>query len=118
MILEILLLVVFALSVAVYALARWVRRLRRELGLLAFSKQSLSTKYGKMSEQFMPFLETYPYDRHNFRFIGTPIDGVQFEPDKIVFVEFKTSGSTLSTKQKLIKGLINDGKIEFRELRI
>ncbi|MFC2143308.1 Holliday junction resolvase-like protein, partial [Candidatus Aenigmatarchaeota archaeon] len=81
-------------------------------------KQSLSTKYGKMTEQFMPFLEKYPYDYHNFRFIGTPIDGVQFEDDKIIFFEFKTASSKLSTKQRNIRNIIEKGNIEFKEFRI
>jgi len=66
----------------------------------------------------MPFLRQYPYDAGNFRFIGTPIDGVQFENDKIVFVEFKTSTSQLSEKQKKIKEQIAAKKIIFEEFRI
>ncbi len=83
-----------------------------------FQNRSLSVKYGKMSEQFFPFLGSYPYDRQNFRFIGSPIDGVQFEKDRIVFVEFKTSESTMSETQKRIKELVKGGRIEFREIRI
>ena len=71
-----------------------------------------------MTEQFMPFLEQYPYNENNFRFIGTPIDGIQFEDDKIIFVEFKTADSRLTVKQKEIRDLINKGKIEFKEFRI
>jgi len=118
MITEILFLIIVVLLIATYALFRWNRNMRREIDYLAFSKQSLSTKYGRMSEQFMPFLESYPYDKNNFRFIGTPIDGVQFENDKIVFIEFKTSGSTMSTRQRAIRNLIKDGRIEFKEFRI
>ena len=110
--------VVAILVIVIIALFKWNRKLRKDINYLTFSKQSLSTKYGKMSEQFMPFLESYPYDKNNFRFIGTPIDGVQFEDDKIVFVEFKTSNSTMTTKQRAIRNLINDRKIEFKEFRI
>jgi len=110
--------VVAILVIVIIALFKWNRKLRKDINYLTFSKQSLSTKYGKMSEQFMPFLESYPYDKNNFRFIGTAIDGVQFEDDKIVFVEFKTSNSTMTTKQRAIRNLINDRKIEFKEFRI
>jgi predicted Holliday junction resolvase-like endonuclease len=98
----------------------WVRheRLRLDLQEALFQKKSLSTKYGRMTEQFIPFLDSYPYDEQNFRFMGSPIDGVQFEPDKIVFVEFKSAGSALSRKQKDIKKLVESGKVEFREFRI
>jgi predicted Holliday junction resolvase-like endonuclease len=92
--------------------------LKLDLQEALFQKKSLSSKYGKMTEQFIPFLETYPYDEQNFRFIGSPIDGVQFEPDKVVLLEFKTSGSGLTSKQKEIKKLVEKGKVEFQEFKI
>ena len=94
------------------------RRAWVELRGLKFSKQSLSSKYGRMTEQFMPFMKDYPYDPQNFRFLGTPVDGVQFEPDKIVFVEFKSADGKLSAKQKGIRDLVAGRKVEFREVRV
>lgn len=94
---------------------------RRSVKLLKetkFSKSSLSTKYGKMTEQFMPFLKNYPYDPNLFRFIGTPIDGIQFSENGILFIEFKTSTSSLSPRQRMIRNLVKDGKIGFEEIRI
>jgi len=109
----------FALALVVLVIFVWLyRRAWLELSELRFSKQSLSSKYGKMTEQFMPFIKDYPYDSQNFRFIGTPIDGVQFEPDKIIFVEFKSADSRLTTKQKGIKDLVLKKKVEFREVRM
>ena len=94
------------------------RRAWIELRELKFSKHSLSSKYGKMTEQFMPFIKDYPYDPQGFRFIGTPIDGIQFEPDRVVFVEFKSANGRLSVRQKDIKDLVLDKKVEFLEVRI
>jgi len=91
---------------------------RKRFIKVKFQKQSLSTKYGKMTEQFMPFLEVYPYDKNNFRFIGTPIDGIQFENDKIIFIEFKSANSKLTEKQKKIKELVKNGRVEFEEFKI
>jgi len=85
---------------------------------MAHSKKSQSVKYGQMSEQFMPFLKNYPYNPQNFRFIGKPIDGIQFEEDKIIFIEFKTNKSRMSEKQGNIKSLIEFNKIYFEEYRI
>lgn len=85
---------------------------------LIFEKQSISVKHGKMAEQFFPFIDTYPYDRHNFRFIGSPIDGIQFEDDKIIFVEFKIGDSKLSEKQKRVKEAIEKKRVEFMEFRV
>jgi predicted Holliday junction resolvase-like endonuclease len=105
---------IIALGVMLYVIYSY----RKEVQSLKFMNRSMSTKYGKMSEQFMPFLDHYPYDKNRFRFIGSPVDGVQFEDDKIVFVEFKSGSSTMSTRQRSIRDLIKDGKIEFKELRI
>lgn len=109
----ILLLVVLAITFATLYF-----RTRKKLVDTKFQKKSLSSKYGKMTEQFLPFLEEYPYDSQNFRFLGSPIDGVQFEDDKIILVEFKTSGSQLSGKQRKIRELIKKKRIYFEEIRL
>ena len=83
-----------------------------------FSNRSLSSKYGKMTEQFMPFIPEYPWDPQRFRFIGSPIDGVQFEDDRVIFVEFKTAGSKLSARQRAVRDQVRDGRVEFQELRL
>ena len=48
-------------------------------------QKSLSTTYGRITEQWFPLMQAYPYDPGGFRFLGTPVDGVQFEEDRIVF---------------------------------
>jgi predicted Holliday junction resolvase-like endonuclease len=107
----ILLLVLIAVIVACVKLFRDNIRLR-------FEKRSMSGKYGRMTEQFLPFLKGYPYDEQNFRFIGSPIDGVQFENDKIVMVEFKTGDSRLTEKQRRIRELVERKRVEFEEIRM
>ncbi len=109
---------VTVLVLIVYYLIKTNRSLRMNINELVSMKQSLSTKYGKMTEQFMPFLNIYPYDEQNFRFIGSPIDGIQFEYDKVIFIEFKASNSALTSKQRNIKDLIKNKKVEFEEIRM
>ena len=46
-----------------------------------------------------------------------PIDGVIFGKDKIKFVEIKTGESQLSGKQKKIRKMIENGQVEFMEVR-
>ncbi len=102
----------------------WLRARKRnrflsgQIDEILSKKQSMSTKYGQMAEQFMPFLSSYPYDRQNFRFLGAPIDGVQFEDDKVVFLEFKASDSKMTPRQRKIKELVESGKVYFEEFRI
>ena len=66
----------------------------------------------------MLFLKHYPYLPENFRFLGTPIDGIQFEDDKIVFLEFKTAGSQLSARQRHIAEQVFQKRVEFKEIKI
>ena len=57
--------------------------------------------------QNMKHMKKYPYNPKKFRFLGEPIDGIQFEDDEIIFIEFKTRKGELSGKQKMIKHLIH-----------
>jgi predicted Holliday junction resolvase-like endonuclease len=115
---EILMLLVFALFLAVILLARAYMGLRSRLLEVISRKQSMSVKYGRMTEQFIPFLDLYPYDENRFRFLGNPVDGVQFNDDGIVFVEFKSAGSRLTPEQKRIRDMVERKKVSFDEIRI
>ncbi len=110
-------LILILIAMVIFFFWLW-RRASAHRDTLAFQKSSLSSKYGKMSEQFMPFLKDFPYDPQNFRFLGSPIDGVQFCDDKIVFIEFKTNSSQLSPHQKQIAENIWNKKVLFEEHRI
>lgn len=79
------------------------------------NKRSISASYGRITEQWFPLMERYPYDSANFRFLGTPVDGVQFEEDRIVFVEFKSRNAELSTAQRRMKKLVESGKVSWEE---
>jgi predicted Holliday junction resolvase-like endonuclease len=94
------------------------RRLKVAVRMLTEERtrqRSISASYGRITEQWFPLMEKYPYDSANFRFLGTPIDGVQFEEDKIVFVEFKSHKAELSTQQRRLKQMIQAGKVTWEE---
>ena len=94
------------------------RRLKVAVRMLAEERtrqRSISASYGRITEQWFPLMEKYPYDSAHFRFLGTPIDGVQFEEDKIVFVEFKSRKAELSTQQRRLKQMIQAGKVTWEE---
>ena len=92
----------FVIVLLVIVLKRALGGLSREGSL----RRSESTRYGQITEQFMPFISEYPYDSKQFRFLGSPIDGVQFEEDKIVMIEFKSAGSQLSTRHRRIMNFV------------
>lgn len=105
------------LLLLVVGLSLRVRDLSHRLEDSTFQNRSLSTTYGRITEQWFPLMDEYPYDPQGFRFLGSPLDGVQFEEDRIVFVEFKTNRSRLSEKQKRLKDLIERGEVYFEEFR-
>jgi len=81
-------------------------------------KKSSEVRTGKITEQIAPFLEDYPRDSRTARFIGDPIDFVHFDEDKVTFVEVKSGKSQLSKKQRMIRDLIKEGKVEFIIYRV
>ena len=103
-----------ALLVTVYCVVRLLRQIRT----LRHQLRSFAVKKGQMAEQFLPLIESYPWDPQNFRFLGSPVDGIAFEQDKVIIVEFKTGRSQLNPNQKHIRKLVSDGKVDFQEIRI
>ena len=94
-----------------------VRITRSYLGLRRLRRGD-AVKRGFTTEQWLPLTESYPWDPRNFRFLGAPIDGVQFEDDRVVLVEFKSGRSRLSDRQLRIRELVQSGKVEFREVHV
>ncbi len=92
-----------------------VRPLRNKIREVEENKRSQSSIYGRITEQYAPFMKAYPFNPHKFRFIGEPIDGIQFEDDKIIFIEFKARGGTLTHRQKMIKQMVQTNKIGWYE---
>lgn len=110
--------VVAVLVFLLLAVLRVASALRRDLTAVRSGKQSQSTRYGQITEQFMPWASNYPYDPSGFRFLGSPIDGVQFEEDRVILMEFKTADGKLTTTQRRIRDLVRDGKVGFEEFRL
>jgi len=85
---------------------------------LLSQKKSSEVRTGKIAEQISPFLADYPLPPSTARFIGDPIDFVHFDEDKVTFVEVKSGKSQLSTKQRRIRDMIKDGKVDFVIYRV
>jgi hypothetical protein len=75
----------------------------------------LHQKIGKLTtepERNQEMMKYYPYNLDRFRFIGDPIDGIQFEENKILFIQFNVKRTP---EQNHLKKLVNEGKIEWFE---
>ncbi|HET6399439.1 MAG TPA: Holliday junction resolvase-like protein, partial [Candidatus Thermoplasmatota archaeon] len=89
--------------------AGWIltsRHLLRKVRALTSQRQSQAARYGQALEQFAPFLATWPWDPQQFRFLGDPIDGIQFTPEGIILVEIKSARSRLRPNQAHVRRLV------------
>jgi predicted Holliday junction resolvase-like endonuclease len=113
-----LIVVIVLLILIILFLLQKMKKIQSHAEEILFKKQSQSVKYGKMTEQFLPFIKEFPFNPETFRFLGSPVDGVAFEENKIILCEFKTASSQLSEKQKKIKKLVKDKKVDWFELNV
>ena len=81
-------------------------------------KKSVEVRTGHAVEKLVPFMDNFAYTTQNLHFMGMPIDYLHFGEDKITFIEVKSGKSRLSAKQKKIKKLINEKKVDWDEIRI
>ena len=110
--------VVAGLALALLLAVLYSVRITRSYFGLRRLRRGDAVRRGFTTEQWLPLTESYPWDPRNFRFLGAPIDGVQFEDDRVVLVEFKSGRSRLSDRQLRIRELVRSGRVEFREVRV
>jgi predicted Holliday junction resolvase-like endonuclease len=87
-------------------------------------QRSQAITVGKVHEQLIPYLPAFPYNPKDVRFLGGPIDLVVFDGlaegrvRRIVFLEVKTGGSTLTGRERSVRDVIQAGEVEWAELRV
>jgi predicted Holliday junction resolvase-like endonuclease len=122
------LLIVIAIMVALYLgmwlkFERWKAQHSREIRQDAVQR-SQSVTVGKVYEQLVPLLPDFQWNPKDARFIGSPVDYVVFDGlyqdrlERIIFVEVKTGGSTMSTRERAVRDAIAKGRVEWQELRL
>ena len=114
---ELILVLSVALIAAVLALVLVVRyhreavgKLREELEWSGAERRRLAQQRSAWGEQWAPLLSGYPYDPRGFRFLGSPVEGVQFEADRVVFVSL---GLAPRAEAERVKELVRAGRVEF-----
>jgi predicted Holliday junction resolvase-like endonuclease len=109
-------------------LERWKVEVSGEIRSDAVNR-SRSTLKGKIAEQLAPVLPGFLFNPADARFIGSPIDYIIFDgltevaDDKkrsirIVFMDVKQGGSTLTRTQRVIKKAIEDKSVSWETFRI
>ena len=93
---------------------------RQELRDAASRLQGARVDRGLIAEQFAPFTKRFDdleWDPQEFKFLGRPVDGVQFQDDEVIIVEFKTGDSQMTMRQRQIKRMVAEDKVRFEEIR-
>jgi predicted Holliday junction resolvase-like endonuclease len=87
-------------------------------------QRSQAITAGKVHEQLIPYLPAFPYNPKDVRFLGSPIDLVVFDGlaegrvRRIVFLEVKTGGSGLTSRERCVRDVIQAREVEWAELRV
>lgn len=81
-------------------------------------KKSSEVRLGHIAETLAPFLDQFEFEPEECSFLGQPIDYVSFGQDEITFIEIKSGKSQLSAKQRKIRDQIQNGKVNWKEVRI
>jgi hypothetical protein len=121
------LIIVLVTSAAYWRLKRSIPRLcdnAYAAGRESFKKDSQRTRRGTTVEHYVPFLDAFPFDPSDARFIGGPIDYVVFDGlnegqvREVVFVEVKTNKRGLEERQKQVNDCVVAGAVDFFEFRV
>jgi predicted Holliday junction resolvase-like endonuclease len=87
-------------------------------------ERSARTLSGKTLEKLVPFLDNFPYDAHDIRWLGDPIDLVIFDGQsagdlkQIVLCEVKSGMGRLTRTQNKIKELVSKKRVKWEEFKI
>lgn len=87
-------------------------------------KGQMNNLKGMAAERLSPFLEEFPWNPNDVRYLGTPIDYVVFdgltdgELKKIIFVDAKLNKSGLSKREKIVRECVIRKDFDFAEMRM
>ena len=118
---EILWTILIIETVALYGAYRWALYHRNKSKKTTSQRKSSEVRTGQIAENWAPFMKQCDeFDPKSMKFLGDPIDFVvyDFKGDRIVFMEVKSGNATLNDNQKKVKRLIEEGKVEWKEIRI
>jgi predicted Holliday junction resolvase-like endonuclease len=87
-------------------------------------QRSQAVTAGKVHEQLIPYLPAFPYNPKDVRFLGGPVDLVVFDGlaegrlRRIVFLEVKTGASSLTSRERSVRDVVQAREVEWAELRV
>jgi predicted Holliday junction resolvase-like endonuclease len=75
-------------------------------------------------EQLVPYLPEFGFNPKDARFLGSPVDLVIFDGlaagavRRVVFLEVKTGGAALTTRERQVRDVIDAREVVWAELRL
>ena len=87
-------------------------------------QRSLAVTAGKVHEQLVPYLPEFGFNPKDARFLGSPVDLVIFDGladgavRRVVFLEVKTGGAPLTTRERQVRDVIDAREVAWAELRL
>lgn len=93
---------------------------KQDFDKLLGQKKSSEVRTGAIGESLLPLHEDFPCNPKTLRLLGSPIDYVSFcyDTNMITFVEVKTGESQLNLNQKKVKKMIEEGRVQFKIVRL
>ena len=87
---------------------------------LQHQNKSSQVRTGAIGESLLPLHEDFPCNPKTLRLLGSPIDYISFcyETDMITFLEIKTGESQLNDNQRNVKRMVEEGKVQFKVVRL
>jgi predicted Holliday junction resolvase-like endonuclease len=86
-------------------------------------QRSQSVTIGKVTEHIVPYFPDFTYNPKDARFIGRPVDLIIFdglsdgEIREIIFAEIKTGKSALTSRERQIRDVIKERRVDWVEIR-
>lgn len=119
------LLIGIAIGIALASLYFVIWKLRYSAAIRENAVQrSLAVTAGKVHEQLVPYLPEFGFNPKDARFLGSPVDLVIFdglaagEVKRVVFLEVKTGGASLTTRERQVRDVIEAREVVWAELRL
>lgn len=87
-------------------------------------KKSKSVILWEVYEKVLPFLPNFPYQPRDMTFVGKWVDYIVFDGlnewnlRKIIFLEVKSGSSKLNGNERMIRDIILQNKVEYKEYKI
>ena len=119
------LLIGMAIGIVLASLYFVIWRLRYSAAIRENAVQrSLAVTAGKVHEQLVPYLPEFGFNPKDARFLGSPVDLVVFDGlaagdvKRVVFLEVKTGGAPLTTRERQVRDVIDAREVVWAELRL